>query len=160
MTQGLERGTRLRPMGNGDLPHVVAIEETIYSHPWSAGNFRDSMNAGYSCWIMEGAGRIIGYGVLMIGVGEAHLLNLSIERGMQGAGLGRQLLAHFLDIARAAELDQVLLEVRPSNDVARRLYVSEGFREIHVRRGYYPAAQGREDAILMALALKRAEAME
>lgn len=155
-----EAGTRLRPMGAGDLPHVVMIEQTIYSHPWSAGNFRDSMNAGYSCWIMEGAGRIIGYGVLMIGVDEAHLLNLSIERSMQGAGLGRQLLAHFLAIARAAELDQVLLEVRPSNDVARRLYASEGFREIHVRRGYYPSTRGREDAILMALALKREKALE
>lgn len=160
MSTDAERGTRLRPMGIGDLPHVATIEATIYSHPWSTGNFRDSLNAGYSCWIMEAAGRIIGYGVLMIGVGEAHLLNLSIERSMQGAGLGRQLLAHFLAIARAAELDQVLLEVRPSNDVARRLYASEGFREIHVRRGYYPAAQGREDAILMASGLKREEAME
>jgi ribosomal-protein-alanine N-acetyltransferase len=109
---------------------------------------------------MEDDGQVIGYGVLMIGVGEGHLLNLSIARAMQRVGLGRRLLAHFLALARSAELDRVLLEVRPSNLAARRLYASEGFREVHLRRGYYPARQGREDAILMTLVLSQDRGVE
>jgi len=143
-----------------DLPSVAAIEATIYSHPWTSGNFRDALNAGYSCWVMEGSAGLIGYGVLMVGVDEAHLLNLSIAHEMQGRGLGRALLLHFLGVARGAEVAQVLLEVRRSNSVARQLYESEGFREVHVRRDYYPAKNGREDAILMRLALRYAPAAE
>lgn len=141
----------LRPMRQADLDHVVAVERSIYDHPWTPGNFRDSLHAGYSCWVMEGQGGLIGYGVLMIGVGEAHLLNLSIARGWQRRGLGRALLGHFVELAGRFAATRMLLEVRPSNVAARALYREAGFLELSVRRGYYPAENGREDAILMGM---------
>ena len=141
----------LRPMRAADLDHVVAVERSIYSHPWTLGNFRDSLHAGYSCWVMEERRELIGYGVLMIGVGEAHLLNLSIGQAWQRRGLGRTLLQHFVDLAARFGAARMLLEVRPSNAAARALYARAGFLELSVRRGYYPAEGGREDAILMGL---------
>jgi ribosomal-protein-alanine N-acetyltransferase len=141
----------LRPMRPADLDTVLALERTLYPHPWSQGNFRDSLHAGYSCWVMEAGGEVAGYGVLMIGVGEAHLLNLSIARPWQRRGFGRALLAHFVQLAAAFGATRMLLEVRPSNAAARQLYAGAGFLEIAVRRGYYPAGDGREDAVLMGL---------
>jgi [ribosomal protein S18]-alanine N-acetyltransferase len=141
----------LRPMRPGDLDQVVAVERSIYSHPWSLGNFRDSLHAGYSCWVMEANGDLAGYGVLMIGVGEAHLLNVSVAQPWQRRGLGRALLAHFIELAGRFGVSRMLLEVRPSNHAARHLYAQAGFLDLSVRRGYYPAAGGREDAILMGL---------
>lgn len=142
-----------RPMREADIDRVMQIEPLIYTHPWTAGNFRDSLKAGYSCWVMECGGQFAGYGALMIGVREAHLLNLSVVPDLQGRGYGRALLMHLLQIARECEADHVFLEVRPSNAGARRLYADIGFREITVRRGYYPSGPAREDAILMGLAL-------
>jgi ribosomal-protein-alanine N-acetyltransferase len=143
----------LRPMRPADLERVLAIETDIYTHPWTPGNFRDSLHAGYSCWTMECDGRLVGYGVLMAGVREAHLLNLSVARHCQRRGFGRRLLHHFIDLARGYEALRMFLEVRPSNVAARALYAGSGFRELHVRRGYYPAGESREDAILMGLDL-------
>lgn len=142
-----------RPMSAADLDAVLPIEQNIYSHPWTLGHFRDSLHAGYSCWIMECGGAVAGYGVLVIGVGEAHLLNLSVAAEWQRQGLGRSFLQHFIAIARDCEARRILLEVRPSNEAARWLYADIGFRELYVRRGYYPAETGREDAILMGLDL-------
>ena len=141
----------LRPMRSADLDHVGAVERTIYSHPWTLGNFRDSLHAGYSCWVMEVRGELAGYGVLMIGVGEAHLLNLSIAPAWQRRGMGRALLDHFIELAGRFGATRMLLEVRPSNTAARALYQRAGFLELSVRRGYYPAEGGREDAILMGI---------
>jgi ribosomal-protein-alanine N-acetyltransferase len=143
----------LRPMGPADVDRVLAVEQTLYTHPWTLGNFRDSLQAGYSCWVLEYGPELVGYGVVMIGVQEAHLLNLSVRRGWQRRGLGRRLLEHFLEVAREAGARRMFLEVRPSNAAARALYAARGFREITVRRGYYPATVGREDAILMGLDL-------
>ena len=153
MSAVLSSAPALRPMLAVDLPEVVRIERTIYEHPWTPGNFRDSLHAGYSCWTLECGQAIAGYGVLMIGVHEAHLLNLSVARVWQRRGLGTDLLHHFIDIARGAEADCMFLEVRPSNIAARGLYAKQGFRELFLRAGYYPAAHGREDAILMGLDL-------
>jgi len=144
---------KLRPMRVADLDRVMQIEPAIYSHPWTHGNFEDSIKAGYSCWVIDCAGVIAGYGVLMAGVREAHLLNLSVAAEWQGRGLGRYLLDQFIAIARDSDAVQMFLEVRPSNLAARHLYLQSGFREITVRRGYYPAGRGREDAILMGLVL-------
>lgn len=144
---------KFRPMQEADLDKVMRIEPLIYTHPWTRGNFRDSMRAGYSCWVMECGGEVAGYAVLMIGVHEAHLLNLSIALDWQGKGYGRALLLHLVAIARDCEAAHIFLEVRPSNAAARRLYAAEGFQEITVRRGYYPSGRMREDAILMGLAL-------
>lgn len=143
----------MRPMRLGDVRAVAAVEQDIYPHPWTLGNFRDSLQAGYSCWVMECAGALVGYGVLMVGVQEAHLLNLSVARAWQRRGFGRRLLHHFIDLARSCEAQRLFLEVRPSNLAARALYAANGFRQLYVRRGYYPADQGREDAILMGLDL-------
>ncbi|HUF19183.1 MAG TPA: ribosomal protein S18-alanine N-acetyltransferase [Burkholderiales bacterium] len=153
MSAVLDTLPRFRPMRNKDLDRVMQIEPHLYSHPWTRGNFSDSLQAGYSCWVMECAGELVGYGVLMIGVREAHLLNISIAGEWQAKGYGRTFLEHFIATARHYEAEHLLLEVRPSNLPARRLYASMGFQEITVRRGYYPAASGREDAILMGLLL-------
>jgi ribosomal-protein-alanine N-acetyltransferase len=147
--------TRLdfRPMQPADLDAVMAIEPVIYPYPWSRGNFSDSLAAGHSCWILEQNRCIVGYSVLMLVLDEAHLLNISIAAGHQGRGLGRALLAHMQDTARQHGAQQMFLEVRPSNTPALRLYESFGFNEMAIRRGYYPARGGREDAILMGMVL-------
>lgn len=147
--------TRLdfRPMQPADLDAVMAIEPFIYPYPWSRGNFSDSLAAGHSCWILEQNRCIVGYSVLMLVLDEAHLLNISIAAGHQGRGLGRALLAHMQDTARQHGAQQMFLEVRPSNTPALRLYESFGFNEMAIRRGYYPARGGREDAILMGMVL-------
>ena len=144
---------RYRPMQDEDLDAVMAIEPKIYSHPWSRGNFADSLKSGYNCWVVELDGELIGYGALMMVLDEAHLLNLSIAGPYQGRGLGRELLAHFIEVARRYGGQMMFLEVRPSNTAAIGLYESMGFNEFSVRKGYYPAENGREDAILMGLAL-------
>ena len=143
----------MRPMRRTDVQPVLAIEQGIYAHPWTLGNFRDSLQAGYSCWVMECEGQLVGYGVLMVGVQEAHLLNLSVAREWQRRGFGRRLLHHFIDLARGYEAQRMFLEVRPSNLAARALYADNGFRQLSIRRGYYPGDQGREDAILMGMDL-------
>lgn len=149
MSAQLDDTARFRPMRVADLDRVVAIEERLYTHPWTRGNFADSLHAGYSCWTLERSGVVVGYGVLMTGADEAHLLNLSIAVEVQRRGYGKSLLWHFMGLARELGARSIYLEVRPSNLVARDLYRHEGFREIGIRRGYYPALIGREDAIVM-----------
>ena len=153
MSAQLDILPKLRPMRASDIDRIMEIEPVIYTHPWTRGNFEDSMRVGYSCWVIDSGGVVTGYGVLMIGVREAHLLNLSIAPEWQRRGLGRTLLEHFVRIGRDSDAQQMFLEVRPSNTSARRMYAGYGFRDISIRRGYYPAAGGREDAILMGLML-------
>jgi len=153
MSARLDNLPEFRPMRAADLDRVMEVEPTLYSHPWTRGNFEDSLTAGYSCWVVECGSALAGYGVLMIGVREAHLLNLSVAMAWQRRGFGRMLLEHFVHVARASDAAQMFLEVRPSNSTARRLYGEFGFREITVRRGYYPSGRGREDAILMGISL-------
>jgi ribosomal-protein-alanine N-acetyltransferase len=149
MSAVLQESPAYRPMCSADLDRVIAVEREIYTHPWTLGNFRDSLQAGYSCWVVEWGFELVGYGVVMIGVEEAHLLNLSIARPWQRRGLGRRLLLHLMDVSRGYDALRMFLEVRPSNLAARALYAAMGFHELHTRHGYYPAASGREDAILM-----------
>lgn len=153
MSALLDNLPEFRPMRPADLDRVMELEPVLYAHPWTRGNFSDSLVAGYSCWVVECANVLAGYGVLMIGVREAHLLNLSVAIPWQRRGFGRMLLEHFVRVARSSDAAQMFLEVRPSNDAARRLYIQFGFRDITLRRGYYPAGRGREDAILMGMAL-------
>ena len=143
----------IRVMTEADLQRVMLIEASIYTHPWTRGNFLDSIKAGYTCHIMEVSGELIGYGVLMLAAGEAHVLNISVATPSQRKGYGRSLVLNFIDLSRLAGASQMLLEVRLSNEVGRSLYASMGFRPMAVRPGYYPAMNGREDAILMGLAL-------
>lgn len=153
MSAVIKPDTVFRPMQFEDLDRVMEIEPKIYSHPWSRGNFADSLHAGYSCWIYESEGEVVGYAVMMSVLDEAHLLNISIAQDCQGRGMGRALLEHVIDIARRHGAQMMFLEVRPSNKNAIALYESIGFNEFSVRKGYYPAHNGREDAILMGLAL-------
>ncbi|MGH8773525.1 MAG: ribosomal protein S18-alanine N-acetyltransferase [Burkholderiales bacterium] len=142
-----------RPMLGDDLDIVLAIENSIYDYPWSEGNFQDSLDAGHHCWILEIKHEIAGYGVMMLGAREAHLLNLSVAGEWQRQGLGRSLLKHFVSLARALYAEIMILEVRPSNSKAQALYEDFGFGRIGIRRGYYPAGDGREDAMVMNLKL-------
>ncbi len=153
MSAQLKPAVVYRPMQESDLDAIMEIEPAIYSHPWSRGNFADSLRSGYSCWVCEHNGEVIGYGVLMVVLDEAHLLNISVAKAWQGRGLGRALLDHFIEVAKRHGGQMMFLEVRPSNKSAIGLYESMGFNEFSVRKGYYPAHNGREDAILMGLAL-------
>jgi [ribosomal protein S18]-alanine N-acetyltransferase len=143
----------LRPMQEADLAVVMQIEPTIYSHPWTRGNFNDSLKSGHKAWVMTLRDEVVAYAVMMIVLDEAHLLNISVATPYQKQGLGRMLLVHLLDQARNLKTLNMFLEVRASNVTAITLYENMGFVEMGIRRGYYPASKGREDAILMGLAL-------
>lgn len=144
---------QFRPMTPDDLDVIMEIEPLIYSHPWSRGNFSDSLASGYSAWVLLDGAKIIGYALMMMVLDEAHLLNLSIARAYQKQGLGRLLLEHMIFIAKRHDAVNMFLEVRPSNISAIALYENIGFNEMAIRRGYYPAHNGREDAVLMGVAL-------
>ena len=143
----------LEPMREDDLAEVMVIEKTIYTHPWSQGNFADSLRAGYECRTWRLNGELVGYFVLMAAADEAHLLNLSIAEPHQRRGHGAALLTEAATLARRLGAKNVFLEVRPSNRAAQGLYTRFGFRKVAVRKGYYPAHSGREDALVLTLAL-------
>jgi ribosomal-protein-alanine N-acetyltransferase len=132
-----------------DVPVVVAIERSAYQFPWSEGIFRDCLRVGYICRIVELGGIIAGYGIMSIGAGEAHVLNVCIREEYRGRGLARTLLSYLMERARNAGMTEAYLEVRPSNTTAARLYYSLGFEQVGVRRGYYQATHGREDAAVL-----------
>ncbi len=139
----------IRPMREADIAAVLRVERASYEFPWSAGNFYDSIQAGYSAWVYEAGGEIIGHAVLMAAAGEAHLLNITISPDWRRQGLGRALLNHMLDTAKTHRATVVFLEVRPSNPGAIVLYEQSGFEAIALRKAYYPALAGREDALVM-----------
>ena len=142
------------PMMEADLDAVVVAEKQIYPFPWTRGNFVDALHAGYSAWVLREDGlEVTAYSVMMIALDEAHLLNLSVARHAQRTGLGWRTLDWMADVARGHGGRTMLLEVRPSNEAALRLYQRYGFDRIGVRRGYYPTHGGREDAIVMRIPL-------
>lgn len=146
-----------RPMTVSDLDAMVAVEARVYSHPWSRGNFTDSLAAGYLADVLvSGAGELVGYFIAMTGVDELHLLNITVAPEWQGLGHGQALMAALRQHARRLGLATLWLEVRQSNQRARELYSRLGFEEVGLRRGYYPAAVRREDAVVMCLALSAA----
>ena len=140
-------------MTESDLAGVIRIENAVYSHPWTQQNFSDSLHAGYSCRVARLGGLLIGYFVISAVAGEAHLLNLSIAPEAQREGHGRALLGESVALARSLGAERLFLEVRPSNPPAIALYASAGFEQLAVRRGYYPAHGGREDALIFSLRL-------
>ena len=154
MSAVLKDFPRLAPMREADLDEVVAVERTIYTHPWTRINFADSIRSGYECRTWRLDGELIGYFVLLAAAGEAHLLTLSVAAAHQRSGHGRNLLIEAVALARSLGATSLFLEVRPSNDAAQALYASHGFRKVAVRRGYYPAHAGREDALVLNLPLK------
>ncbi|CAD6539683.1 [Ribosomal protein S18]-alanine N-acetyltransferase [Paraburkholderia hiiakae] len=141
----------LSPMTESDLDEVAIIERSAYEFPWSRGNFEDSLRNGYYGLCMRHVtGTLIGYCVLMPVVDEMHLLNLCVAPQAQGAGAGLTMLREAVRIARSQGLEGLLLEVRPSNHRAIRLYEQFGFITIGRRKNYYPARHhSREDALVM-----------
>ena len=139
----------IRDMTQADVPAVLRIENAAYRFPWSEGIFRDCLRAGYVCVLTEIDDILIGYGVMSTGAGEAHVLNLCVSEPFRGRGMGGRLLEHLVEFARSLGTGEMFLEVRPSNTSAIRLYQSQGFSQIGIRRGYYQAEGGREDAVVL-----------
>ena len=148
------RDINIRPMSESDVTEVVAIERNAYQFPWSEGIFRDCLRVGYVCRVVTLGRQVIGYGVMSVGAGEAHILNLCISAVYRTRGLGRKLLVYLLERGAAAGMSEAFLEVRPSNAIAIELYTSLGFEQVGTRRGYYQAVGGREDAAVLKLALR------
>lgn len=138
------------PMTAADLGAVAAVEQDIQAFPWTPGNFSDSLAAGHECWLRREDGRVAAFAVTMPVVDETHLLDIGVARERQRRGLGAALLGFLCQRARAAGMARMLLEVRQSNGAAIAFYRRFDFAEIGRRRGYYPAHEGREDAIVMA----------
>jgi ribosomal-protein-alanine N-acetyltransferase len=139
----------IRPMHDLDVPVIVAIERAAYQFPWSEGIFRDCLRVGYVCRVVDIGGDMAGYGIMSVGAGEAHILNVCIAELYRGRGFARKVLQYLLDRARAAGMYEAFLEVRPSNTTAAHLYQSMGFEQVGIRRGYYQATVGREDAAVL-----------
>ena len=142
-----------RPMSAEDLDRVMEIELRAYPYPWTRGIFEDCLRSGYPGLILERDGQMLGYGMISLAAGEAHVLNVCIDPAQQSSGQGRLLFRALIELARSRAADRVFLEVRPSNQHALALYLSEGFNEIGRRPRYYPADSGREDALVMAMEL-------
>lgn len=144
---------RVRKMKTTDLAAVLALEEKVYEFPWTQGIFDDCMVVGYYCWVCEDKDKIFGYGIMSIAVDEAHIMNICVDPDVRVQGWGRKMLELMIETATAKMADTLLLEVRESNKAALALYEKNGFNEIGIRKGYYPSKNGREDAVMLALAL-------
>ncbi|BCK88180.1 ribosomal-protein-alanine acetyltransferase [Sideroxyarcus emersonii] len=139
----------LRDMTEADLDAVLRIERAVHAHPWTRGNFSDALRSRYQCKVFESDGFMLGYAILMLAVDESELLDIAIDAGQQRRGWGRKLLDELMVLARHHGKHRMVLEVRASNAAAIALYRKAGFADIGLRRDYYPAENGREDAILM-----------
>lgn len=147
----------IREMQHADVDLVWSIEKQANRFPWSRGNFEDCLRTGYRTFLYSLNNELIGYCVVQSILDEIHLLNICVSPAHQGKGLGRQILSHVIDTSLQQAMTMILLEVRASNVRAQQLYFSAGFNEISVRKGYYPAEHGREDALLMGLELGMSE---
>ncbi|QSP96498.1 ribosomal protein S18-alanine N-acetyltransferase [Marinobacter salinisoli] len=141
-------------MQEADLPDVLEIERQGHAFPWTETIFLDSFRGNYRLWTGWHGERLVGFAVVAYLFDEAHLLNLCVSPELHGQGIGRKLLRYLLGEAALDHIWRVILEVRVSNESAFHLYRSEGFRQIGTRPEYYPAADGREDARVMALELR------
>jgi ribosomal-protein-alanine N-acetyltransferase len=153
MSAAVDPRTEIRLMQPSDLKSVAAVERAAYAFPWSLGIFRDCLLAGYYCLVFDVGKSVTGYGIMSIAAAEAHLLNLCVHPSAQRLGYGRRLLSALFLKAEDAEVDKIFLEVRPSNHVALRLYQSVGFQQIGIRPAYYQAERGREDAVVLSVAV-------
>ena len=147
----------LRRMTTEDISAVLEIEHRAYPFPWTKGIFADCIRVGYACWVLEHTNvkgkQIIGYMVLSIAVDEMHILNICVDPKLQRQGVGQGLLLDAEAYARDNKAVMCFLEVRPSNKGALKLYLSNGFNEVGIRKNYYKDAGKREDAIVMAKSL-------
>ena len=143
----------IRLMTEYDLPAILELESQSYEFPWSEEVFSDCLQYGYSSWVVEIEQRVVAYCVMSLAVQECHILNLCVKPELQSQGIGRRLLVRMLELALERNADTAFLEVRPTNIHAISLYLSLGFNEIGVRKAYYPALFGREDALILAKSL-------
>jgi len=150
-----EAAANIRSMRHEDIAHVSDIERRSYDFPWSHGVFRDCLFAGYDCIVVDREGAVAGYGILSVAAGEAHILNLCVDTKFRKHGYGERLLDEILARATTAEVREIFLEVRPSNEAAILLYQKKGFRRIADRPAYYQAKGGREDAAVLSKVLKK-----
>ncbi|WP_346730760.1 ribosomal protein S18-alanine N-acetyltransferase [Ramlibacter paludis] len=141
------------PMTEANLDEVVAIERAAYAHPWTRGNFSDSLKSGYQAQLLRGGETLLAYFVAMKGVDEVHLLNITVAPSFQGQGWGRVMLDALAIWARGQGAQWLWLEVRTSNTRAQEVYLRYGYRRVGERKNYYPADGGREDAIVMSYKL-------
>jgi len=145
---------QFEPLAEARLDEVVAIEQLSYEHPWTRGNFSDSLHTGYEAQLLHAGGVVLGYFVAMKGVDEVHLLNITVAPAYQGQGWGRLMLEALALWAKGQGAQWLWLEVRASNARALRIYERHGYRHVGERKGYYPARHGgREDAVVMSLKL-------
>ena len=141
---------RLRPMQMDDVPAVMAIENQAYEFPWTEGIFNDCLRNHYHCHVYEAGNQIIAYAVMSIGVDECHLLNICVSENFRNQGIGRHVIEYMLALGHRLNMRTVFLEVRNSNSGAFSLYHKLGFNEVGIRENYYPAKNGREDAMVLA----------
>ncbi len=152
-----------RRISEADIESIAAIERRVYEFPWTAGNFRDALLSGYrfwGCWAHghpdssgQGGDQLVGYAIIMLAIDEAHLLNIAVDARWQRQGIGRRTLQFAMEDARSKECVMLYLEVRPSNQIAQALYEDMGFIKHGIRKAYYPARAGREDALFLGLVL-------
>ncbi len=137
-------------MGPADVNAVAEVERSSYQFPWSIGVFKDCLLAGYYSQVLEVSGVVSGYSIMSVAGAESHLLNICVHPSCQRLGYGRRLLNSVLLKADELGVEQVFLEVRPSNDIAIALYQSVGFKLIGTHPSYYQADGGRQDAVIYA----------
>lgn len=151
MSAAIAPHTEIRAMQAADLVGVQRVEQAAYDYPWSRAVFRDCLLAGYYSLVLDIDHEVSGYAIMSMAAAEAHVLNICVHPDLRRRGFGRRLLNALLFRAHDAGVQQVFLEVRPSNQAAIGLYRSVGFREIGIRPAYYQAREGRENAVVFAL---------
>jgi len=139
-----------REMTTEDVPAIMEIEKVVYTHPWTEGIFNDCIRVGYNCWVYEEQDELLAYGLVSVAVNEAHILNICVSPDAQGHGLGKRMLHKLMQLAADRQGNSIFLEVRESNLIAQNLYDQEGFNRVGLRKNYYPAEDGREDALVYA----------
>lgn len=145
-----DQAPTLRPMQECDLVRVIDVELRAYEFPWTLGIFGDCLRAGYCCWSLLLGEQLIGYGIMVVILDEAHILNICVDPAYQRRGYAQRILDQLMQLALRHHASIVFLEVRPTNLAARYLYTRNGFSQIALRRGYYPAREGREDALVLS----------
>jgi len=145
-----EENMHFQNMTEGDIEDVLIVENLSHRNPWSEGIFKDCLRVGYYCPMFKNDDEIIAYGVMSSVANEAHVFNICVAINFRGQGWGMKMMQHLLDVAKEKEAKSAFLEVQPSNEVAIELYNKLGFLEVGIRKDYYPAKNGREDALIFA----------
>jgi ribosomal-protein-alanine N-acetyltransferase len=134
-----------------DLARAYEIETRAHAFPWSEKTFATNQGERYLNLRLMANEVMAAFAITQVVLDEATLFNIAVDPAWQRQGFGRKLLKHLIDELEKRDVLTLWLEVRASNHAAIALYESLGFNEATIRRNYYPTANGREDAIIMAL---------